>query len=362
MIPEREPDDPCFFCFPEKIGIVHEVFLPTGAVRLVADLTSQVQYGGEQGLLGIALHPDFASNGLFYFYLDHQLDLTEVVEIPSVGLPGNVSLLLGGERVVVSFPQTFTNHNGGWIGFNPKDGFLYISKGDGGSGNDPFNHAQDSTSPLGKILRIDVNAVPFAIPPSNPFATSPSTYSPLIFALGMRNPWRCGFSCGGELFCGDVGQSNVEEVDIITLGGNYGWRNWEGTRCNISPCNRFGTIGPIAEYTHAVGVCVIGGVVVNQPDHRAWHGTYFFGDLSWAFGLLVPPLPSDATSAWTMKQLHLRGDNCGFPNTYEGAPHAHFDIDGEVYQLTGVGGASAADQGRLYRIIQPQSCTAGGPV
>jgi glucose/arabinose dehydrogenase len=182
--------------------------------------------------------------------------------------------------VLLTVPQPFANHNGGMLAFGP-DSHLYIGLGDGGSAGDPGNRAQDRQKLLGKILRIDVNnGQPYAIPPDNPFARAGGRRE--IYALGFRNPWRFSFDREtGELYAGDVGQGTVEEIDIVTRGGNYGWRVMEGNRCfqPATGCNRRGLTLPIATYTHGGGRCSItGGYVYRARAVPTLAGTYVYAD------------------------------------------------------------------------------------
>jgi hypothetical protein len=188
------------------------------------------------------------------------------------------------ESVLLTIGQPFANHNGGMVEFGP-DGFLYIATGDGGAGNDPDNRAQNPNDLLGKILRIDVDRSeggrPYAAPPGNPFAGT-SAGRGEIYALGLRNPWRFSFDrATGELFAGDVGQGEIEEIDRIVLGGNYGWRVFEGTRCTgLGPaaCSA-AFIPPITEYSHENGRCsVTGGYVYRGSRASLPSGSYVFGD------------------------------------------------------------------------------------
>jgi glucose/arabinose dehydrogenase len=181
-------------------------------------------------------------------------------------------------------PQPFANHNGGMVEFGP-DGLLYIALGDGGSGNDPGNRAQNPEELLGKVLRIDVDRSsggrPYAAPASNPFAGGQGRDE--IFALGFRNPFRFSFDrATGDLWAGDVGQSAVEEVSVVTVGGNYGWRVFEGSRCtNLGPasCATPGFTPPVTEYRRSGGRCAVtGGYVYRGRAGTLPPGTYVFGD------------------------------------------------------------------------------------
>ncbi|WP_442498030.1 PQQ-dependent sugar dehydrogenase [Methylobacter sp. sgz302048] len=270
------------------------------------NISSLVLAGGEQGLLGLAFHPDYRNNGFFYVNYTRRPDGATVVarysrsaNDPDAAEPRSAAVLL-------TIAQPYANHNGGAVRFGP-DGYLYIGMGDGGSGNDPQNHAQNLTSLLGKILRIDVNttagSLPYGIPPDNPLVRSPQPgVRAEIWAYGLRNPWRFSFDRGtGDLFIGDVGQSSREEIDFVragTAGGmNFGWRVMEGTQCtNLPgdpPCNdpRFTFTRPIVDYDHGQGCSVTGGYLYrgravpelisasSSEEGQLFKGVYVFGDL-----------------------------------------------------------------------------------
>jgi glucose/arabinose dehydrogenase len=258
--------------------------LKPGAVAptVFLNITGKVRSGGEQGLLGLAFHPQFATNRRFFVNYTRVPDGATVIA-EYQGPPAGVDVAdPNTERVLLVVAQPFENHNGGMIEFG-HDGFLYIAFGDGGSGNDPGNHAQNPNDLLGKILRIDVNgAQPYAIPPDNPFAGGGGR--PEIYALGFRNPFRFSFDrVTGTLFAGDVGQGAREEIDVVTRGGNYGWRVFEGTLCTgLGPgaCDPTLFTAPIIQYEHQAGRCaVIGGYVYRGQAGSLPLGSYVFGDL-----------------------------------------------------------------------------------
>jgi hypothetical protein len=227
---------------------------------LFLDIVSRVLSGGERGLLGLTFHPQFSTNGRFYVNYTRRPDGATVVAEYRDGVE---------QRVLFTIPQPFENHNGGMIEFGP-DGYLYVGMGDGGSGNDPDNRAQNLNELLGKMLRINVD-IPNSLPE--------------IFAYGFRNPWRFSFDrLTGQLYVGDVGQSAREEIDIVMEGGNYGWRVWEGTFCTglgPAPCSAPGFIPPIADYVNGDnGRCaIIGGYVYRGTQASLPFGAYVYGDL-----------------------------------------------------------------------------------
>jgi glucose/arabinose dehydrogenase len=239
-------------------------------------LSGKTRGGGERGLLGLAFHPDYAGNGRFFInYTDRQgdtrIDACLVSSDPAVADPASCVTIL-------SVAQPYPNHNGGWIGFGP-DGYLYIGMGDGGSGGDPENRAQNPDELLGKMLRLDVDSRgPYAIPPGNPFANGGG--APEIFALGVRNPWRNAFD-GNELYIADVGQNRVEEVTVISTadaGANLGWNRMEGKDCFQPGCDTAGLVLPQHEYSHEDGCSITGGYVYRGSAIPEIVGHYFFGD------------------------------------------------------------------------------------
>lgn len=255
------------------------------------DITGRVISGGERGLLGLAFHPDFPNTPEVFVSYTGAPDLTSYVSRFS-SVNGGQTLDPASEQVILSVPQDFANHNGGNIAFGP-DGYLYIGFGDGGSGGDPLDRAQDTTNLLGTMVRIDVDGgSPYAIPsadPGNPFAANaacPQGFTvsgeacPEIFAWGLRNPWRFSFDRqGGALWAGDVGQNAWEEIDVIVAGGDYGWDDREGAHCFEPPSGCItDSIDPVTEYDRSLGASVTGGFVYRGsavPDLIGW---YVFGD------------------------------------------------------------------------------------
>lgn len=251
--------------------------------KIFLDITDRVTSGGETGLLGLAFHPNYENNGYFYVNYTAPSPLRTVVSRFQVSPTNPDSADKNTEQILLTFNQPYSNHNGGCIAFGP-DGYLYIATGDGGSGGDPQNNAQNITNLLGKILRIDVDnpqaPLNYGIPPTNPFADSTNTsIRKEIYAYGLRNPWRMSFDpVTGWLWAADVGQSNWEEIDIISNGGNYGWRCYEGNHpYNTSGCN--GTyIFPVWEYSHTLGISVTGGYVYRGQNVPELYGKYIYGD------------------------------------------------------------------------------------
>ena len=258
--------------------------------------------GNERGLLGVAFHPDYATNRKFYVHYNDNSGRTVIREyLRSAGNP-DVADASSGRPIFGPLSQPFSNHNGGMIAFSPNDGYLYVGLGDGGSGNDPGNRSQDITNQLlGKILRIDVDGDDFpgdannnyAIPADNPFVGV--TGDDEIWAYGVRNPWRFSFDrANGDLYMGDVGQNAREEINWQpgdSAGGeNYGWRCMEGNGCTgLSGCTCFSATltDPIDDYTHALGFSVTGGYVYRGSAIPGLQGTYFYCDYGsariWSF-------------------------------------------------------------------------------
>jgi len=279
-------DSPVFVTSPpgdERLFIVDqdgEIWIVADGARLQTpflDISRTVRFAGELGLLGLAFHPDYASNGRFFVnYTDRDLN-TRVAEFrvstdPNQAAPST-------EREILSFHQPAGNHNGGWLGFGP-DGYLYISTGDGGGAGDTYNNGQNRDSLFAKILRIDIdNGDPYAIPRSNPWANGGGAAE--TFVWGLRNPWRASFD-GNNLFIGDVGQGQWEEIDVVGVrdgGVNFGWSIMEGAHCfDANDCNTDGLTPPIYEYSHQSGCSVAGGYVYRGSAIPAIRGLYFFAD------------------------------------------------------------------------------------
>ncbi len=248
------------------------------------DIRGRVLFGGEQGLLGLAFHPDFKNNGLFYVDYVAASPRRTVISRFRVD-PGNPNRAAAdSERVLLEIAQPFSNHNGGQLTFGP-DGFLYIAMGDGGSAGDPQGNGQNRKTLLGAILRIDVDRPSqgrnYGIPSDNPFAGNSAGFREEIYAYGLRNPWRFSFDpATGWLWAADVGQNRIEEIDIIEKGKNYGWNIMEGSSCfqPSTGCDTTGLVPPIWEYTHSLGQSITGGFVYRGPGVPELEGTYIYAD------------------------------------------------------------------------------------
>ena len=272
----------------EKRG--HIKIVSNNVIRPTAflNMASKVSTDSERGLLGIAFPAGFVTGGHFYIsYTD--LGGTSILSRIQVHSNDIHQANLSSEEQILKVPQPYANHNGGQIAFSPRDGYLYFGLGDGGSGNDPSNRAQNTDSLLGKMLRIQVEppqGAGYIIPSNNPFVGH-SGYREEIWAMGLRNPWRWAFDpLTGDLFIADVGQGAWEEVNVqpsTSPGGeNYGWRIYEGEHCTgLDPCNAAGLTFPATEYSHSLGISITGGKVFRgSPNYSYLQGVYLFADFA----------------------------------------------------------------------------------
>jgi uncharacterized repeat protein (TIGR03806 family) len=317
------------------------------------DIESRVSTSGEGGLLGMAFHPDFAVNGQVFLSYTRPGLVSVVARFRS--LDGGLTLDPNNPEVIIEIDQDFSNHNGGSIAFGP-DGYLYMGLGDGGSGGDPNDRAQDRTNLLGNMLRLDVDGgVPYAIPTDNPYFGngtcaadhSSNTNCPEIYAWGFRNPWRWSFDTAtGELWLGDVGQGSWEEVDIVELGGNYGWDCREGAHnfnnSAASCATVSGLIEPVAEYNHSEGNSITGGFVY-RGDIVALQGQYIFGDYGSG---RIWRLVGDGQGGYSREELL---------DTSLGLASFAQDTEGEIYALDIFGG-------RVYKFAEGAGGGGGAPV
>ena len=314
------------------------VLQPQASTAMVfLDITSRVLSGGERGLLGLAFHPDYATNRRFFVNYTRQPDGATVIAEYQASV-ANPDVAATGETVLLVVAQPFANHNGGMIEFGP-DRFLYIGMGDGGSANDPGNRSQNVDELLGKLLRINVDTpnpnppAPYSSPPDNPFFGATAGRDE-IFAVGFRNPFRFSFDRQtGELVVGDVGQGAREEIDLVTLAGNYGWRVFEGTLCTgLGPasCGSPGFIGPVAEYDHSAGRCSItGGYVYRGTRGTLPLGSYVYGDFCTGEIFRLPAVAPGAEQTLlldTTLSISSFGED-------EGGEIYVVDLGGAVYRL-----------------------------
>ncbi len=386
----------------DQAGVVH-VLGRDGARRadpfldLRAKLTKLNRGFDERGILGLALHPGFQQNRKLYLYYsaplregvgtnwNHTSHLSEFTVTPDLARAD-----AGSERVLLRIDQPYFNHNGGRLAFGP-DGFLYVALGDGGNANDlghdrsPAGNAQDLTTLLGKIIRLDVDhpaaGKAYGIPSDNPFVGTPGA-RPEVYALGLRNPWGMSFDRGGQrqLFAADVGQDRYEEVNLVVRGGNYGWNQREG-RHPFDPKNprkigatevmvaadRESLLDPILEYKsvntfpkdpEAMGVSVTGGFVYRGKALPHLVGKYVFGDWSRMFAMPdghlfvgTPPAEPDAKpgTPWSLEPLPV----ASHPDGKLGAYVVAFgeDSDGELYVLTNQKAGLVDRTGVVWKLV-----------
>lgn len=285
--------------FQNPLGITHAgddrmfIIEQAGTIQIVKsgqknedaflNISEKVTSGGEQGLLGLAFHPNYSENGFFYINYINKEGNTIIARYSRTTDDADKADE-NSEKILMEIDQPYENHNGGALVFGP-DGFLYISLGDGGSAGDPEHRAQNLNELLGKILRVDVNGDPYAIPADNPFVGNENA-KPEIWAYGLRNPWRISFDRQtNDLYIADVGQSKIEEINFqqagSTGGKNFGWRCYEGTEpYNTSDCPDVNEmVFPVFEYNHDNGHCsVTGGYVYRGSKHPDLQGKYIFAD------------------------------------------------------------------------------------
>jgi glucose/arabinose dehydrogenase len=276
----------------QQNGLI-QIIEPDNSVKTFLDISSLVLDDGEEGLLGLAFHPNYASNGLFYVYYTPAAGGHEVLAEfkRSSGDPDAADP--NSERILLTLTDPYENHNGGWMAF--KGGYLYLSLGDGGSGGDPQNRAQNLNQWWGKILRINpldpdgTGPKKYSIPSSNPFVGRYGRNE--VWSYGLRNAWRCSFDdLTGNLWCGDVGQDAYEEIDHVKSGKavNFGWHKLEGTHYYTygshtrgAVCTRACKTLPILDYAHSAfggGNCAVTGGYVSRRSGAAMNGDYVFGD------------------------------------------------------------------------------------
>jgi glucose/arabinose dehydrogenase len=316
----------------EQEGVIRVIDAGVPIDGPVLDIRERVgASSNEQGLLGLAFHPRWEENGFFFVnYTDRAGDTV----IARYRMSDPVHVDPAGEEILLTYDQPYPNHNGGGLEFGP-DGYLYIAAGDGGSAGDPEDRAQNPDSPLGKILRVDVDdGAPYAVPSDNPFASGGGR--PEIWAMGLRNPWRFTFDPStGEIYIGDVGQGEWEEIDYLPAGSpggaNFGWDFREGAHAYEGEAPA-GLIEPVAEYSHAGGHCsVTAGEVVRDASLTAWQGVFLYGDYcsGTVWGLL-----RDAAGVWSSTVMFQTGMQItSFGRGSAGEVYL-VDRGGGVYRLT----------------------------
>jgi glucose/arabinose dehydrogenase len=320
----------------------------TGGIRIVKDgvllpdpfldLSGRVSSGNEQGLLGLAFDPEYATNGRFVVHYTDLAGNTVLSRFQAAVDPDRADL--ASEQVILTATQPASNHNGGQVTFGP-DGFLYLGLGDGGSSGDPEGRGQDLSDLLGSILRIDVRAGdPYTVPTDNPLVGTPNA-RPEIWSYGLRNPWRFSFDrANGDLYIADVGQNRFEEVDVspAAAGGgkgvNYGWSIAEGAHCfHAAGCDLAGLTLPALEYSHSQGCSITGGYVYRGSAIPAVQGHYFY---------------SDFCQRWVRSFRYADGvvtEETSWPTLVTGGTIVSFgeDAAGEMYILEA--------EGRVLRIV-----------
>lgn len=333
----------------EQDGLIR-IVQPNGAINSTPflNMVSLTNGGGERGLLGLAFHPDYATNG--YFYVNYT-DLNGDTRISRFSVSANPDIADFTSRLDILFiDQPYSNHNGGCLRFGP-DGYLYIGTGDGGSGEDPLNSGQTMDVLLGKMLRIDVNeGALYGIPVDNPFFGAASDTLPEIWASGIRNPWKFSFDREtGDLWIGDVGQYSWEEIDFqpasSTGGENYGWRCYEGNHNGFGsgcpPMSAF--TGPVTEYSHASSACsVTGGYVYRGTEYPNLYGKYFFCD--YCNGKFYSLEQNDADE-WVRFDVtgFIGGGWTSFGEDYLGELYVMSSGDDKIYRITDPCSASVAE-------------------
>jgi glucose/arabinose dehydrogenase len=278
-----------------KDGVIHIIKDGAVLVEPFLDISEPTRNDGEQGLLGLAFHPDYASNGRFFVHYSDRHGDTKVFEYRTSGNPDLADLETG--RLIFFTTQPASNHNGGMLAFGP-DGYLYVALGDGGGANDRYGNGQRPDTVLGTLLRLDVDepSGEYAVPADNPFVDGGG--APEVWAYGLRNPWRFSFD-GDMIYIGDVGQNRWEEIHVAPAGQpgiNYGWPIMEGTNC-FSPstnCDPTGLDIPAVEYSHGEGCSVTGGYVYRGSAIPELAGRYFYSD--WCGGWLRSFLYQDGAA------------------------------------------------------------------
>ncbi len=315
----------------------------TGGIRLIKDgsllptpfldLSGRIVAGGEQGLLGLAFYPDYATSGRFVVHYtdpagDTHLSIFQVSADPDVADPAT-------EQVILTADQPYANHNGGQVLFGP-DGFLYLGLGDGGAANDPEGRGQNLSELLGSILRVDVQSgTSYTVPADNPFVGQAGV-QPEVWSYGLRNPWRFSFDrTTGDLYIADVGQDRYEEIDVAPGGAspgkgiNYGWNIMEGVHClSGEQCDQTGLTLPAFEYGHDQGCSISGGYVYRGSAIPALQGLYFFGDYCQGWVRSIRYTGGEATELTDWPTLKPGGSVLSFGE----------DAAGELYVLSSSGG------------------------
>ncbi len=332
----QAPGDPESWYLAQRGGLLRKISVTSGAAETVLDITDRVlTRSSELGFLGITFHPDWPAVPELYISYTTENDAGMFSRISRIPYREG-AFLKEEEEVLIEIDQPYENHNGGGINFGP-DGFLYAGYGDGGSAGDPFKNGQNTDVLLGKMLRIDVeNGSPYTIPADNPFAAGGG--APEIYAWGLRNPWRWSFDRStGELWVGDVGQNEWEEVDRVERGGNYGWNTREGAHCyRTTNCETAGLIDPLAEYNHnGSKASIVGGYVYRGSEIPSLQGTYLYMDTY--TGIMYGLSGNPTTGAWESRaMLEVPGQYIvSFAEALNGDLFV-LDYVGKIYKIAGV--------------------------
>uniref|UniRef100_A0A3Q1EN57 HHIP like 1 n=1 Tax=Acanthochromis polyacanthus TaxID=80966 RepID=A0A3Q1EN57_9TELE len=367
------------FFVAEQVGLVW-TFLPDRSklerpfLNITKTVLTSSWEGDERGFLGLTFHPKYKYNGKLYVYYSVEVDFNERIRISEFRVSANDMNVVdhASERVILEIDEPASNHNGGQLLF-ADDGYLYIFTGDGGMAGDPFGkygNAQNKSSLLGKVLRIDVDdnerGPLYRIPPDNPFIHEWGA-RPEIYAYGVRNMWRCSVDRGdpwtkegkGRIFCGDVGQNKFEEIDIIERGRNYGWRAREGFSCydkKLCANSSLDDVLPIYAYPHKMGKSVTGGYVYRGCEYPNLNGMYIFGDFM--SGRLMSLREDKSTGEWKYNEICMGvGLTCAFPgliNNY----HQYIisfaeDESGELYFMSTEVPSATSPTGVIYKVVDP---------
>ncbi|NWR60766.1 HIPL2 protein, partial [Bucorvus abyssinicus] len=365
----------------EQVGVIW-VYLPDGSrleepfldIRSIVLATPWI--GDERGFLGMAFHPKYRYNGKFYIYYSYmdknRVEKIRISELKVLASDVNKADPLS-ERNLLELEEPAANHNGGQLLFGV-DGYMYLFTGDGGKAGDPFGkfgNAQNKSTLLGKVLRIDVDGKspdgkPYRIPSDNPFVSDPKARHE-VYAYGVRNMWRCAVDRGdpvtkkgrGRIFCGDVGQNRFEEIDIIVKGGNYGWRAKEGFECYDTKLCRNSSLDdilPIFAYGRNVGKSVTGGYVYRGCESPNLNGLYLFGDFM--NGRLMALQEDEKTKKWKKQDICIGSTRaCAFPGLI--SSYSKFIISfaedeaGELYFMSTSYASAYAPHGSLYKFVDP---------